>query len=105
MSVKEIRGRWQRWLSAGLVALAVPVSCVCVASLVGCQTEYGGFNSPSGKYMHDDVQYFAPAPNHPFPNTQAAAQRARMQTMGIDPTASTAAGPASPTPSDPGTVR
>src|SRR4051794_37435170 len=51
----------------------------------GCQVEYAGMALPSGKYMHDDVQYFAPGPNFPWANTQAATQRARMQAMGIDP--------------------
>jgi hypothetical protein len=42
---------------------------------------------PSGKYMHDDVQYFAPGPDFPLANTQAATQRARMQAMGLEPPA------------------
>jgi hypothetical protein len=51
----------------------------------GCQVEYAGMTLPSGKYMHDDVQYFAPGPSFPWANTQAATQRARMQAMGIEP--------------------
>ncbi len=51
----------------------------------GCQVEYAGMTLPSGKYMHDDVQYFAPGPAFPWANTQAATQRARMQAMGIEP--------------------
>ena len=51
---------------------------------VGCQVEYAGMTLPSGKYMHDDVQYFPPGPDFPWANTQAATQRARMQAMGID---------------------
>ena len=39
---------------------------------------------PSGKYMHDDVQYFPPGPDFPWANTQAATQRARMRQMGLD---------------------
>jgi len=50
----------------------------------GCQVEYAGMTLPSGKYMHDDVQYFPPGPDFPWANTQAAAQRARMQQMGIE---------------------
>ena len=50
----------------------------------GCQVEYAGMTLPSGKYMHDDVQYFPPGPDFPWANTQAATQRARMQQMGID---------------------
>ena len=51
---------------------------------VGCQVEYAGMTLPSGKYMHDDVQYFAPGPDFPWANTQAATQRARMQSMGLE---------------------
>ena len=29
----------------------------------GCQVEYAGMTLPSGKYMHDDVQYFPPGPD------------------------------------------
>jgi hypothetical protein len=50
----------------------------------GCQVEYAGMTLPSGKYMHDDVQYFTPGPSFPWANTQAATQRARMQAMGIE---------------------
>ena len=32
----------------------------------GCQVEYAGMTLPSGKYMHDDVQYFAPGPGLPL---------------------------------------
>ena len=51
---------------------------------VGCQVEYAGMTLPSGKYMHDDVQYFARGPEFPWANTQAATQRARMRQMGMD---------------------
>ena len=40
---------------------------------------------PSGRYMHDDVQYFPSGPDFPWANTQAATQRARMRAMGIEP--------------------
>ncbi len=52
---------------------------------VGCQVEYGGMTLPSGRYMHDDVQYYPSGPDFPWANTQAAAQRARMRAMGIEP--------------------
>jgi hypothetical protein len=55
-----------------------------VLPMTGCQVEYAGMTLPSGKYMHDDVQYFAPGPDFPWANTQAATQRARMQAMGLD---------------------
>jgi hypothetical protein len=68
--------RWALW--AGLsVGGFVPS--------VGCQVEYAGMTLPSGKYMHDDVQYFPPGPDFPWANTQAATQRAHMQAMGIEP--------------------
>ncbi len=63
-------------LRAGLAVLGLVAS-------TGCQVEYAGMTLPSGKYMHDDVQYFAPGPEFPYANTQAATQRARMQQMGI----------------------
>jgi hypothetical protein len=54
---------------------------------VGCQVEYAGMTLPSGRYMHDDVQYFPSGPDFPWANTQAASQRARMRAMGIEPPA------------------
>ena len=44
---------------------------------------YEGMTLPSG-HMHDDVQYFAPGPDFPWANTQAATQRARTEAMGIE---------------------
>jgi hypothetical protein len=71
----------------------------------GCQVEYAGMTLPSGKYMHDDVQYFAPGPDFPWANTQAATQRARMQAMGMETPPPgvpvPAAGPAVETPPPP----
>src|SRR3954447_22370506 len=67
--------RWALW--AGLAVGWILPS-------VGCQVEYAGMTLPSGKYMHDDVQYFPPGPDFPWANTQAATQRARMQAMGIE---------------------
>jgi hypothetical protein len=61
---------------AGLAILGLLAS-------TGCQVEYAGMTLPSGKYFHDDVQYFAPGPEFPYANTQAATQRARMQAAGI----------------------
>jgi hypothetical protein len=65
---------------AGLLASAG------LSGLVGCQAEYAGMTLPSGKYLYDDVQYFAPGPDFPWANTNAAVQRARMEQMGIDTT-------------------
>ncbi len=76
---------------------------------VGCQVEYAGMTLPSGKYMHDDVQYFPSGPDFPWANTQAATQRARMRAMGIEPpapvgTVPPAAGALDPTQNRPGGV-
>src|SRR3954453_4924656 len=64
-----------------------------VLPMTGCQVEYAGMTLPSGKYMHDDVQYFPPGPHFPWANTQAATQRARMQAMGLDPPPGVAGAP------------
>jgi hypothetical protein len=67
----------RRWsVQAGLAILGLLAS-------TGCQVEYAGMTLPSGKYFHDDVQYFAPGPEFPYAATQAATQRARMQAAGI----------------------
>ncbi len=67
----------RRWsIRAGLAFAALLGS-------TGCQVEYAGMTLPSGKYFHDDVQYFAPGPEFPYANTQAATQRAKMQAAGI----------------------
>src|SRR3954469_21406326 len=68
--------RWAAWAALG-IGWILPSA--------GCQVEYAGMTLPSGKYMHDDVQYFAPGPDFPWANTQAATQRARMQAMGMEP--------------------
>ena len=69
-------GGRRRSVLAGLAVLGLLAS-------TGCQVEYAGMTLPSGKYFHDDVQYFAPGPEFPYANTQAATQRARMQAAGI----------------------
>ncbi len=66
------------------VALWTALAMGVVLPSVGCQVEYAGMTLPSGKYMHDDVQYFPSGPELPWANTQAATQRARMRSMGID---------------------
>jgi hypothetical protein len=66
------------------VALWTALAMGVILPSVGCQVEYAGMTLPSGKYMHDDVQYFPSGPEFPWANTQAATQRARMRAMGID---------------------
>ncbi len=67
------------------VALWSALAVGCILPSVGCQVEYAGMTLPSGKYMHDDVQYFPSGPDFPWANTQAATQRSRMRAMGIEP--------------------
>lgn len=78
-SPRGFKGRRLALLSALAVGGILPS--------VGCQVEYAGMTLPSGKYMHDDVQYFPASPAFPWANTQAATQRARMRAMGIEPPA------------------
>jgi hypothetical protein len=72
-------------LASRHLALWAGLSVGSLLTSTGCQVEYAGMTLPSGKYMHDDVQYFPPGPDFPWANTQAATQRARMQAMGIEP--------------------
>jgi hypothetical protein len=72
-----------------------------VLPTTGCQVEYAGMTLPSGKYMHDDVQFFPTGPSFPWANTQAATQRAKMQMMGIEPGPVPGAGGAFPPPAEP----
>jgi hypothetical protein len=74
-------------------ALWAGLSVGWILPSVGCQVEYAGMTLPSGKYMHDDVQYFPPSPAFPWAQTQAATQRARMREQGIDPGPDPMAGP------------
>ena len=67
------------------VALWSALAIGTILPSVGCQVEYAGMTLPSGRYMHDDVQYFPSGPDFPWANSQAATQRARMRAMGIEP--------------------
>jgi hypothetical protein len=73
-----------------------------IMASVGCQVEYAGMTLPTGRYMHDDVQYFPSGPDFPWANTQAATQRARMRAMGIEPPPPPGAVPAAPGSLEPG---
>ncbi len=53
---------------------------------------------PSGRYMHDDVQYMPSGPDFPWANSQAATQRARMRANGVEPPPSAAVAPAPAAP-------
>ena len=39
---------------------------------VGCQVDMAGMTLPSPRYLRDDVQYFAPGPDFPLANEEAA---------------------------------
>ena len=79
------RMRSPRGATSRRVALWSALAVGGILPSVGCQVEYAGMTLPSGKYMHDDVQYFPGGPEFPWANTQAATQRARMRAMGIEP--------------------
>ena len=79
------RMRTPRGSTRRRVALWSALAMGGILPSVGCQVEYAGMTLPSGKYMHDDVQYFPSGPDFHWANTQAATQRARMQAMGIEP--------------------
>ena len=79
------RMRSPRGATSRRVALWSALAVGGILPSVGCQVEYAGMTLPSGKYMHDDVQYFPAGPEFPWANTQAATQRARMRAMGIEP--------------------
>jgi hypothetical protein len=46
-----------------------------IAASTGCQVDIGGQTLPSGYYLTDDVQYFAPGPEFKLAK-EAAAQKA-----------------------------
>jgi hypothetical protein len=96
------RKRSPRGSTRRRVALWSALATGWILPSIGCQVEYAGMTLPSGRYMHDDVQYFPSGPDFPWANTQAATQRARMRAMGIEPpppvgTAPVAAGALDPT--------
>ena len=79
------RKRSPRGSTRRRVALWSALATGWILPSIGCQVEYAGMTLPSGRYMHDDVQYFPSGPDFPWANTQAATQRARMRAMGIEP--------------------
>ncbi len=84
----RILGRLRQTKQSQALLMAVTAAASLGIS-TGCQVEYAGMTLPSGKYFHDDVQYFNPGPKFPYANTMAATQRARMKAMGIDVAAPT----------------
>lgn len=57
-----------------LKAVAVGVSMAVVAGATGCQVDVGGQTLPSGFYLEDDVQYFAPGHKFKLQNEADAQQ-------------------------------
>lgn len=55
---------------ARLVMVAVGL-CGAYGS-IGCQSDVAGMTLPSPRYLKDDVQYFAPGPDFPLANEEAA---------------------------------
>lgn len=72
-------------IHAGRRAVWAGIAAFGLFGAVGCQVEYAGMTLPTGKYLFDDVQYFAEGPHFPMANTLAATQRAQMQAEGIEP--------------------
>jgi hypothetical protein len=87
------RMRLPRGSTRRRVALWSALAIGSILPAVGCQVEYAGMTLPSGRYMHDDVQYFPSGPDFPWAHSQAATQRARMRAMGIEPPPAVGAGP------------
>ncbi len=83
------------------LALWTALATIWILPSVGCQVEYAGMTLPTGRYMHDDVQYFPSGPDFPWANTQAATQRARMRAMGIEPPPPVGTAPVAPGALDP----
>jgi hypothetical protein len=95
------RTRSPRGSTRRRVALWTALATGWILPSVGCQVEYAGMTLPSGRYMHDDVQYFPSGPDFPWANTQAATQRARMRAMGIEPPPPIGTAPIAPGTLDP----
>ena len=51
------------------------IVCLCLVAMLflstGCQSNIGGQTLPSGYYLDDDVQYFAPAARNPLQGESA----------------------------------
>jgi hypothetical protein len=57
------------WLRRVFVAGAMLGSAL---GSIGCQVDWYGLTLPSPRYLKDDVQYFAPGPDFPLANEEAA---------------------------------
>ena len=52
--------------------LLVGVGLIGTLGSIGCQVDMYGMTLPSGRYLKDDIQYFAEGGVFPFPNEDAA---------------------------------
>jgi hypothetical protein len=62
-----------------LKAAVCGVVLVLAACGTGCQVSVGGQTLPSGYYLDDDVQYFAPGTEFKLPREAAAMKAARAE--------------------------
>lgn len=65
----------RRLFRSTLVGLAL----TAVVGLTGCQMSINGQTLPSGYYMTDDVQYYAPGPEFKLSREAAALRAARAE--------------------------
>ena len=56
--------------------LLVGIGLLGTFGSIGCQVDMYGMTLPSGRYLKDDVQYFAESGEFPFPNEEAALAQA-----------------------------
>jgi hypothetical protein len=72
MTAPRRRPKHLRW------ALAA-VSLAGLAGSTGCQVDVGGQTLPSGYYLQDDVQYYAPGPEFKLAREAAALEARRRE--------------------------
>lgn len=63
----------------GLAAVAL-----VTLAMTGCQVNVGGQTLPSGYYLTDDIQYFAPGPEFSLENEAAAMKAAKQEAAELD---------------------
>jgi len=64
----------QRRGATGWLACAVLLGC---SALTGCQVDIAGQTLPSGSYLQDDVQFYAPGPEFKLAREAAALKEQR----------------------------
>jgi len=68
-----------------LLALACGLGLLPLVTSSGCQSVYGGQLLPSGYYLTDDVQYFAPGTEFKLSREAAAMKEATAEEVGVGP--------------------